>query len=104
MIYELRHYIPVAGKEDAILNRFQNHTFKIFDRLGFKVHDFWVEANGSGHLWYVLEWRSAEQMDSEWIKFRSDDGWQTVRAESEKEGPIVEKINVTVLKRLAWSV
>jgi heme-degrading monooxygenase HmoA len=66
MIYELRHYFPVPGKEEAILNRFQSYTFKIFDRRGFKVHDFWVEANGSGHLWYVLEWQSAEQMKSEW--------------------------------------
>ena len=82
MIYELRHYVVVPGKGEAVLNRFKNHTFKIFDRRGFKVHDFWLEANGSGHLWYVLE-------------------WQSVKAESEKDGPIVEKINVIVLKRLA---
>ena len=104
MIYELRHYIPVPGKEEAILNRFQSHTFEIFDRCGFRVHDFWVEANGSGHLWYVLEWQSAEQMKSEWSKFRSDEEWQSVQAESEKGGPIVEKIDAIVLKRLARSV
>jgi heme-degrading monooxygenase HmoA len=67
MIYELRHYVVVPGKGEAVLNRFKNHTFKIFERRGFKVHDFWLEANGSGHLWYVLEWQSAEQMESEWI-------------------------------------
>ncbi len=104
MIYELRHYVPVPGKAEAILDRFQNHTFKIFDRRGLKVHDFWVEANGSGHLWYVLEWQSAEQMESEWSKFAKDEEWQSVKAASEKEGPIVEKINVILLKRLAWSV
>ena len=103
MIYELRHYFPVPGKEEAILNRFQSHTFKIFDRRGFKVHDFWVEANDSGHLWYVLEWQSVEQMESEWVKFRSDEEWKSVKAESEKDGLIVEKINVTVLKRFPWS-
>jgi heme-degrading monooxygenase HmoA len=104
MIYEIRHYFPVPGKEEAILNRFQSHTFKIFDRRGFKVHDFWVEANGSGHLWYVLEWQSAEQMKSEWSKFENDEEWKSVKAESEKGGPIVEKIDAIVLKRLAWSV
>ena len=104
MIYELRHYFPVPGNEEAILNRFQSHTFKIFDRRGFKVHDFWVEANGSGHLWYVLEWQSAEQMKSEWSKFVNDEEWLSVKAESEKGGPIVEKIDTIVLKRLAWSV
>jgi NIPSNAP len=99
MIYELRQYIILPGRGEAILERFKNHTFKIFDRLGFKVHDFWVEASGSGHLWYVLEWQSAEQMESEWKKFISDQEWLSAKAESEKDGPIVEKINVFVLKR-----
>jgi len=103
MIYELRHYVVVPGKGEAILNRFKNHTFKIFDRLGFKVHDFWVELNGSGHLWYVLEWESVEQMECDWSKFRGDEEWQSVKAESESEGPIVEEINVFVLKHLACS-
>jgi hypothetical protein len=49
----------------------------------------------------MLEWQSAEQMESEWIKFKSDKEWQSVKADSEKDGPIVEKINVIVLKRLA---
>jgi hypothetical protein len=40
-------------------------------------------------------------MESEWIKFNNDEEWQSVKAESEKEGPIVEKINAIVLKRLA---
>jgi hypothetical protein len=48
----------------------------------------------------VLEWQSAEQMESAWIKFQSDEEWQSVKAESEKEGRIVEKINVTVLQSL----
>ena len=103
MIYELRHYLILPGRGEAILNRFKNHTFKIFDRLGFKVHDFWVEANGSGHLWYVLAWVSVEQMEREWIQFRSDAEWESVKAESEKDGPIVEKINVTILQRVERS-
>ena len=101
MIFELRHYIPIPGKAEAVIRRFKNHTFKIFDRRGFKVRDFWVEANDSGHLWYVLEWPSSEQMESEWDKFRSDAEWQSAKAESEKDGPIVERIDVVVLNRLA---
>src|SRR6202030_1759203 len=97
MIYELRHYLILAGRGKAILDRFKNKTFKIFDRRGFKVHDFWIEANDSGHLWYVLEWQSSEQMKSEWAKFENDIEWQSVKAETEKDGPIVERIDVVVL-------
>ena len=100
MLYELRHYIPVAGKEENILNRFKNHTFEIFKRCGIKVSDFWVESNGSGHLWYTVEWETESQMEATWNAFRSDSEWITVRDESEKEGPIVEKINVILLKKL----
>ena len=103
MIYELRHYLILPGRGEAILKRFKNHTFKIFDRRGFKVHDFWIEANGSGHLWYVLAWESVEQMERAWPKFRSDAEWESVKAASEKDGPIVEKINVTILQRVERS-
>jgi NIPSNAP len=100
MIYELRHYLIYPGRGEAILKRFNNHTFKIFDRLGFKIYDFWVEASGSGNLWYIVEWESTQQLESTWAKFRSDPEWETVKAESEADGPIVEKINVTILTRL----
>jgi hypothetical protein len=43
-------------------------------------------------------------MKSEWSKFVNDEEWQSVKAESEKGGPIVEKIDSIVLKLLAWSV
>jgi NIPSNAP len=100
MLYELRHYIPVAGKEQAILDRFNNHTFAIFKRVGFNVSDFWLEANGSGHLWYVVDWESESQKDSAWATFRSDPEWIKARDASEIEGPIVEKIEVILLSRL----
>lgn len=97
MIYELRHYLILPGRAEAILNRFKNHTLKIFNRLGFKVNNFWVEANGN--LWYVMEWESEEQMKSAWASFQRDSTWQAVKAESEADGPIVEKENVTILTR-----
>jgi NIPSNAP protein len=100
MLYELRHYIPVTGKEKAILDRFNDHTLGIFKRLGIKVSDFWLEANESGHLWYVVDWDSKSQMDSTWDIFRADPAWIKARDESEATGPIVEKIEVILLNRL----
>jgi NIPSNAP len=99
MLYELRHYIPVVGKEQAIHDRFKNHTLAIFKRVGLKVSDFWVEANGSGHLWYVVDWESEAEKDSTWATFRSDPEWIKARDESELGGPIVEKIEVILLTR-----
>ena len=99
MIYELRHYFPVPGKEAAILNRFKNHTFEIFRKKGIKVMNFWIDAKGSGEIWYVLVWESASSMESTWSNFRSDQEWIDVKEASEKDGPIVQKIESTLLKR-----
>ncbi|SEP16710.1 NIPSNAP protein, partial [Paenibacillus sp. OV219] len=43
MIYELRVYRIHPGKIDAIRQRFSDHTFRIFERLGMQVCDFWEE-------------------------------------------------------------
>jgi heme-degrading monooxygenase HmoA len=98
-IYELRHYFPVPGKEAAILNRFKNHTFEIFRKKGFKVINFWIDAKGSGEIWYVLVWESASSMESTWSNLRGDQEWIDVKEASEKDGPIVQKIESTLLKR-----
>src|SRR3981081_2686695 len=99
MLYELRHYIPVAGKEQAIVDRFNHRTLGIFKRIGIKVSDFWLEANGSGHLWYVVDWESQSHMDSTWNTFRADPEWIEAKVQSEANGPIVEKIDVILLNR-----
>jgi heme-degrading monooxygenase HmoA len=97
MIYELRHYIPVPGKEAAILNRFKNHTFGIFKKNGFKTLNFWLDAKGSGQLWYVLVWESISSMESSWETFRQDQEWIEAKEATEKDGPIVEKIESILL-------
>jgi heme-degrading monooxygenase HmoA len=99
MIYELRHYFPVPGKEAAILNRFKNHTFEIFRKKGFKVMNFWIDAKGSGEIWYVLVWESASAMESTWSNLRGDQEWIDVKEASEKDGPIVQKFESALLKR-----
>jgi len=40
MIYELRVYSCIPGKLPALLNRFANHTLKIWDKHGIKQAGF----------------------------------------------------------------
>ena len=61
--------------------------------------NFWIDAKGSGEIWYVLVWESSSSMETSWKPFRSDQGWIEVKAASEKHGPIVEKIESTLLIR-----
>lgn len=100
MIYELRHYVPTPGRESDILNRFRNYTFDIFNELGFQVLDFWIEPEVPAHLWYVLEWESADEMESKWTVFRSDPRWLEAKSKTEANGPIVQMVESIKLRRL----
>ena len=61
--------------------------------------NFWIDAKGSGEIWYVLVWESSSSMESSWNTFRSDQEWIEVKEATEKDGPIVERIESTLLIR-----
>lgn len=91
-VFELRHYIPAPGKAEALANRFRNGTFQLLDKLGYKVAHAWEAADGSGELWYLMEWSSHEEMRAAWESFPRDPDWQRLKAETEAAGPLVAKI------------
>src|ERR1700739_613182 len=98
MIYELRTYIPVKGREAELIERFRSGTLGIFSRRGYVVRDFWISEQTS-EIVYVMSWKSADEMQEEWARFREDDEWKRLKASTEANGPIVEKIISNVLVR-----
>jgi hypothetical protein len=98
MLYELRIYTMHAGRMDAILHRFGQHTLGIFERLGMKVYDFWIDQTGLPKLYYVMEYKDMEERQQQWDSFRQDPEWIEVKLKSEKSGPIVEKLEEIFMK------
>jgi hypothetical protein len=95
-VYELRLYHVHEGKADALRNRFGNYTDAIFKRHNMKSVGYWVpeDAPDSQKLFvYILEHRSREEAKKNWDAFRADPEWQKVKAESEKNGPLTDKID-----------
>jgi len=41
-----------------------------------------------------VEHKNRQEADKSWDNFRKDTDWQKARAESEKDGPIVKKVDV----------
>lgn len=101
-IYELRRYVPVPGKEDALRHRFEDGTLALFEELGIRVVDFWETTAVPVELWYVLEWSSEQAMKDAWATFRENPKWQALKTRSEAEGPIVASITSTVLGRVPF--
>jgi hypothetical protein len=99
MLYELRIYSTHAGRMDAILQRFGQHTLSIFERLEMKVYDFWIDQTGLPKLYYVMEYKDMEERQRQWDTFWQDPEWIEVKRKSEESGPIVEKLEEIFMRR-----
>jgi hypothetical protein len=105
-VYELRIYHVAAGKLDELLARFRNHTMKIFDRHGMKSVAYWTPVDDpqkGNTLIYILQHSSRTAADSNWSAFREDAEWKSVKAKSEENGKLVEKVDSTFMRLTDFS-
>jgi hypothetical protein len=105
MIYELREYRAMPGRMGDLLNRFDTVTLKLFEKHGIRQVGFWTtEVGESNHnLFYMLAWDSMADREAKWVAFASDPDWIKARAESEKNGPLLETISNQFLKPTRFS-
>ena len=95
-VYELRMYHVNPGKMEALVARFGDHTDAIFKRHNMKSIGYWQPTDGpnSQNLFvYILEHPSREEAEKNWKAFRDDPEWQKVKADSEKDGALVDHID-----------
>ena len=95
MIYELRVYDCCPGKLPALLNRFEAHTLRLWEKHGIRQAGFWTTVVGASNqqLNYMLQWESLAERDTKWNAFQTDPEWLAIRADTEKNGPIVANIS-----------
>ena len=105
MIYELRIYQCIPGKLPALLKRFETKTLDIWKKHGIRPTGFWTVLLGDGNndLHYLLAWESLAEREQKWNAFMSDPEWIAKRAESERDGPIVQNIANQILAPTAFS-
>jgi hypothetical protein len=91
--YELRIYYCFPGKLDALIERFQNHTTKIFEKHGMENIGYWLPVNNEKNaLYYILAYPSKDARDKSWANFSADPQWKEVASKSEANGKIVESV------------
>jgi hypothetical protein len=105
MIYELRIYRCVPMRLPALMKRFETVTLKLWEKHGIRQAGFWTTLIGkSNHdLTYMLAWESLAEREQKWNAFMSDPEWIAKRAESEKDGPIVQTLSSQLLSPTAFS-
>ena len=105
MLYELRSYHATPGKLPAVNDRFQQHTLGLFAKHGIRPIGFWTCAIGpsANLLVYILAWESLAEREHRWNAFATDSEWLAVKAESEKDGVLVERIENMIMTPTAYS-
>lgn len=99
-VYELRIYHVAPGKINDLVARFHDHTMKLFAGHGIKSVAYWTaldEPTKSNTFFYILEHPSRDAATANWKSFQADPEWQRVKAQSEANGKLVEKIDSTFL-------
>jgi len=102
-IYELRTYVTEPGRMNVLLDRFRNHTVDLFARHGMTSIGYWVAIEQPGTLVYLLSHDNPPAAAASWEAFRSDPEWQMVKAESEKDGPVVQSVTSVFLEPTDFS-
>jgi hypothetical protein len=105
MIYELRIYNCLPGRLPKLLERFQNHTLKLWERHGIRQAGFWTTAIGPSNndLTYLVAWESMAERETKWTAFQSDADWLKARGDSEADGPIIANVASSFLTPTAFS-
>src|SRR3712207_4795807 len=105
MIYELRIYEALPGRLPALHARFKTHTLALFEKHGIKQVGFWTTYVGPSNntLTYILVWESLEERQRVWDAFGTDPAWIEARTNSERDGPIVARVESMFLKPTEYS-
>jgi NIPSNAP len=105
-VFELRTYHAAPGKMKALHARFRDHTCKLFKKHGLTVVGFWNPTDpkeAEKTLIYVLAFPSREAAAKSWKAFQSDPAWQAAKAESEKDGKLVDRVESVYMSPTDYS-
>ena len=99
MIVEMRVYYCAPTRLPALLERFRSTTLGFFQKYGIEQVGFWTTLVGPDNhaLTYLLKWDDMAQREARWNAFQADPDWIAARAETEKDRPIVARIENTFL-------
>ncbi|MEZ4902652.1 MAG: NIPSNAP family protein [Spirosomataceae bacterium] len=102
-LYELRTYYTNNGRMPALINRFANHTTRLFEKHGMTNVGYWVANADSNKLVYILSYPDLETRNASWKAFMADPDWQAAAKESEKDGKILSKVESVYMKMTDFS-
>ena len=106
-IFEMRTYTSHPGRLDALNTRFRDHTTRIFEKHGMTNVGYWTPQEAplsENTLVYILAHDSRDAAQASWDAFRADPEWSQVAEESQRDGRIVQNVDVLWLEATDYSM
>src|SRR5262249_55475832 len=105
VIHELRIYHATPGRLPDLNKRFETITLKLWDKHGIRQAGFWTVLIGPNNhqLYYLIEWKDMAEREQKWGAFMSDPEWLEKRAETERNGPLVQRVENMLLAPTSYS-
>ena len=94
-VFEIRTYTAPPGKLEALKTRFRDHTIKSFNKHDMKSVAYFLPQDApdsTNTITYILAHPSREDAKKNWAAFNADPEWVKAKADSEKDGKLVEKV------------
>lgn len=105
-VFEMRTYYIYPGKMNAMNARFRDHTCKLLEKHGMTLLGFWTPTDpdeSEKKLIYIVAHASKAAADKSWDAFRKDPVWIKAKEASEKDGPIVMKVDAVFMNPTDYS-
>ena len=107
-VFEMRTYFAAEGKLQDLHGRFRKHTNAMFKKHGMDVVGYWTPQAEPGKpapetIVYILAFPDREAAKASWTAFAADPAWQKAKADSEKDGKLVAKIESVFLDPTDYS-
>jgi hypothetical protein len=97
MIFEWRAYQAADNAAPAIKDRFMKHTLRFFSKHGIGIVGVYSDPADPSKLYYLTQFETDAKRQAAWKAFQADPDWQTVKRESEVNGPLLAGQTTLVL-------
>ena len=103
-LQELRIYEAMPGKLPAVNDRFANYTYALQQKHKMDVVAYWTADVGTDNqLIYMLGYPSMGDRERSFASFAADPVWHKALAESERDGPLLKRVNSSFLRPTAYT-
>jgi hypothetical protein len=104
-VFDLRVFHASPGKLDALHARIQDHQIPLLEQHGVFTQAVLVPAgeNPDQIVYLLTAAEDSLPLADGWAEFRRDPKWQSVLAETEKDGRLVAEEDYQRLRRIHWS-